>query len=421
MKRLFRVINTPAARSGAFFYFGNFIQSISRYVFHLILLRLLVPADYGEFFSYLSLIYLLSIPTGTIANVVTKFISDFKGKGDTVSINQFFYYLLRLIGPAIFVLGSLLIILSVPLATVFKAHSMAFIVLGISVFISLFQTIFNSYISAFQKFIFQTIIGFGGVVITIFLAILFIKLGFGATGAVLGQILAGAITSLILFFSVHKSILPKQKQEKRGKFSLLGFTSYSFIFALGGASLISTDVLMVRAFFDSHTSGLYSSLSILGRMIFFGLAPFSSLILPIAAHRHAQNAPTGSIFLKLGLMILLFGTIGVGTFSLFSSRIVLLLSGPAYLEAAPLLSFFAFSMAFFAFSLFIISYLMAIGRPKANIFLLIATVTQPIIIYIFRNSFSGTVQANFMIQLLLFLSLSIYTYIIRSENAQIKT
>lgn len=410
MKRFFRVINTPSARSGAFYYFGNFILNFGRYLFHLILLRLLVPAEYGEFLSYLSLTTLLAIPVGTIATVVTKFVSDFKGKGDTISINQFFYYLVKLIGPLVLVLGSLLIIFSTPLSIIFKAHSVAFIVLGISVMISLFQTIFNSYISAFQKFIFQTIIGFAGTAITILLAVIFVRLGLGATGAILGQILAGAITTMIIFLSLRQNITPKIKLEKRGKFHLAGFTGYSFIFALGFASLISTDVLMVRAFSDPHTSGLYSSLSILGRMILFGLTPLCALVLPIAAHRHARQTSTNSIFLKLGAATLFLGVIGAGIFSLFPGRVITLLSGSAYLEASPLLSFFAFSMAFLAFSQFIISYLMAIGKPQANILLLISTVIQPVIFFIFRYSLTNIVHANFGLLLVLFLSLSVYVY-----------
>jgi len=370
----------------------------------------LVPGQYGEFLSYLSLTNLLAIPTGTIANVVTKFVSDYKGKGDTTSINQFFYYLLKLISPIVLILGTLLIVLSNPLAGVFKANSIAFIVLGISVYISLFQTIINSYIIAFQKFVFQTIIGFVGTLSTIVLAIIFIKLGLGATGAILGQILAGALTSIILFLSIRQSIYPKIKWNKKNKFNLKGFTGYSFIYALGAASLISTDVLMVRAFFDSHTSGLYSALSILGRMILFGLTPLSALVLPIAAHRHAQKSSTISIFVKLGSVILFFGTIGAGVFSLFPGLIIKLLSGSAYLEAAPLLSYFAFSMAFLAFSLFIISYLMGTNRPQANLFLLIATLAQPAMILFLRNSLSNIVQGNFILQLILFLSLVSYVF-----------
>jgi O-antigen/teichoic acid export membrane protein len=410
MHRLFRAISTPTARASAIYYFGNFALVFSRYIFHLVLLRLLVPSEYGEFLSYLSLIYLLGIPMGTIANVVTKFVSDFKGKGDLVSINKFFYYLLKALIPITLFLGVSLIAFSSPLANIFKAHSAAFIILGVSVYISLFQTIINSYVSAFQKFIFQTIVGFIGVIITILFSVIFIKMGMGATGAVLGQLLAGGFTSVILFLSIRTSITPKNNQKTTSKFNLSQFTGYSFIFALGTASLISTDVLMIRAFFDSHISGIYSSLSILGRMILFGLTPFISLVLPVTAHRHSQNSTTHPIFLKLGLVIFVFGLLGAGLFSVFPGRIILLLSGSAYLEATPFLPYFAFSMAFLAYSLFIISYLMASNRPQANIFLLIATIFQPIIYLIFKSSFSNIIYANFFLQLTLFLSLSFYIY-----------
>ena len=93
MKRIFRAISTPTARSTAFFYFGSFGLNVFRYFFHLILLRFLAPAEYGEFLSYLSLTYLLGIPTGTIATVITKYVAEFKGKGDKTSINLFFHYL----------------------------------------------------------------------------------------------------------------------------------------------------------------------------------------------------------------------------------------------------------------------------------------------------------------------------------------
>jgi len=409
MRRVLKAISTPAARSSAIYYFGNFVLSFSRYLFHLILLRLLVPSVYGEFLSYLSLTYLLNIPMGTIGTIVTKFVSDYKGKGDHTSINQFFFYLIKRLAPVVLIFGTLLMLFSAPLATLFKAHPMAFIVLGVSVFISLLQTVINSYISAFQKFIFQTVVGFIGVVLTIVLAILFIKLGMGATGAILGQILAGVITTIILFLSIKSSVLPVSHAPKN-KFNISGFTGYSFIYSLGCASLVSTDVLMVRALFDSHTSGLYSALSILGRMILYGLMPISALVLPIAAHRHSQNTPTHTVFLKLGAVILLFGTIGDSIFSLFPGQIINLLSSSAYIEAAPLLSYFAFSMAFLSFSQFIIAYLMATGRPQANIFLLIATILQPIVFYLFRFSFPGVVHANFGLNLALFVILLFFLY-----------
>ncbi len=405
MKRILSAISTPTAKSSAIFYFSNFFLSVLRYIFHLILLRLLSPGEYGEFLSYLSLIYLLGIPAGTIAGVVTKFVSEFQGRGDLTSTNRFFYYILRVISPITYGLGFLLILFAGPLADLFKAQSVAFIVLGVSMFISLYQTVIGSYLIAFQKFIFQSIVGFFGTLLTIGISILFIRLGFGATGAVIGQLLAGIITTLLIYWDIRKSIVPKIEAKSSVKFSLAGFTGYSFIYSLGTMALISVDILLARIFFDPHLSGIYSSLSILGRMILFGLTPLISLVLPMASHRHAASGSARSILIKLGSVVLVFGIIGAGIFTLFPALIIRVLSGSAYLEATPYLSIFAFSMVFFALSQFILSYLMAIGKPQANKVMLLAVILQPIALYLSRNSFSSFIWSNFTIQLILVISL----------------
>lgn len=406
-QRIIKALSTPTAKSTAIYYFGSFTLSILRYFFHLILLRFLAPAEYGEFLSYLSLTYLLGVPMGTIGTVVTKFVSGFKGKNDNTSINLFFYYLLKSVSPISFILGLLLILFSGPLAIIFKAHTIAFVVLGVSIFISVFQTIIGSYLIAFQKFIFQTITGFIGVILTIILSIIFIHFGFSATGAVLGQLLSNVIISIIIFWSLKPFIYPKLAVKKSPKFSLKGFLGYSFIFALGTASLVSTDVLMVRSFFNPHISGIYSSLSILGRMILFGLTPISAIVLPIAAHRHSATGSARGVLVKLGSVILLFGLIGASIFSLVPELIIKILSGAAYLEAAPYLSIFAFTMVFFAISQFILGYLMAIGKAKANFLLLAATLLQPLLIYLSKTSLPGVIWANFSLQLGLVLSLTV--------------
>jgi len=410
MKRIFRAISTPTARSTAIFYFGSFGLSVFRYLFHLILLRFLAPAEYGEFFSYLSLTYLLGIPTGTIATVITKYVAEFKGKGDKTSINLFFHYLIRTVTPLAVFLGLALILLSGPLSFIFKAHSLAFIVLGISVFISLYQTIIGSYLVAYQKFVFQTVLGLVSILLTIVFSILLIKFGFGATGAVIGQLLGSVVTSIIIFLNIRPSVYPKIVTKNPPHFSLGGFMGYSFIYALGTMSLISTDVLMVRALFNPHLSVIYSSLSILGRMILFGLTPLISLVLPMASHRQSAFGSAKTILIKLGSVTVIFGIVGAGIFSLFPTLIIRILSGAAYLEAAPFLSVFAFTMVFLALSQFILAYLLALSHPRATLLLLSATVIQPFLFYVFRGSFSLVIWSNFAIHLLLLSSLIFFLF-----------
>ena len=409
MDRILRAVTTKMARTTAIYYVSNFGLNILRYFFHLILMRFLAPSAYGEFLSYLSLMYLLGIPMGTIGTVATKTVSGFYGKKDTYSINAFFYYIIRLTLPISIFLALILIIFAPYLATIFKASQIAFVVLGISVLISLFTTVISSYIIGAQKFIFQTVLGFLGMILTLLLAVIFIKFGYGATGAVVAQLLAGILVAGISFIKIRQLIIPAVKKVKKFSLDIKSLTGYSLFYSIGTLSLVSTDILTVRLLLSPTDSGLYSALSILGRMILFGLTPLIGLVLPIATHRHTQFGNAKSVFIKLGAVMTVFGLIGAGLFSIFPTIFLRYLSGTAYISASPLLPYFAFSMFFFALSQFIISFLIAVGRPKATLLLIAASIAQPLAFVLVGYSISHIVMVNFFLHTTLLASL-IFTY-----------
>lgn len=404
MRKFFRAFSTPTARTSAFYYFGNFSLSVGRYFFHLLLLRLLLPSEYGEFLAYLSLLYLLGIPNTTVSSVVVKFVAEFKGKHDHHSINQLFYYLVKKLAPVSLILGTLMIFFAGSLSSIFKAHPTAFVILGLSLFIGLISTIVKSYLLAFQRFVAQILIGFLEISVTLILAFIFIKIGLSATGAVLAQVISGIVSLIVCLYLIRKEIFPISTQTDT-KFNLSSFTGYSLIFAVGSLSLLSSDVLLVRYFFNEHLSGIYSSLSVIGRIIYFGLGPLIGLVLPIASHRHASSGSSKIVFLKLGLVVIVFGLSATLLFAIFPGLIMGTLSGTNYLEGAVLLPLFALTMLFFSFSMFIISYLMAIGRPKSNLYLLAAAITQPFLILIFHQSLDQVVWSNLFLESALFLVL----------------
>ncbi len=404
MQRFIKTLNTPTARSSALYYFGNFAVGGGRYLFHLLLLRLLLPSEYGEFLAYLSLLYLLGIPSTTVNNVVVKFVAEYRGKKDHRSINELFYYLIEKLTPYSLLLGLPLIFFSNILSTIFKAHSLAFVILGLSLFISIISTVIRSYVLAFQRFTAQILIGFAEVSFTLFLAFVFIRLGMSATGAVLAQIIAGIIAVIITFILIRHEVLPPLFHTKK-HFPLSTFTGYSLIYAIGSMSLISTDVLTTRFFFSEHLSGIYSSLSVLGRTIYFGLGPLIALVLPIASHRQSATGSSRSVFVKLGGTVFGLGLAATTVFSLFPKLIVSVISGANYLEAVPYLPIFAVSMLLFSLNLFTISYFMAIGRAKVNTFLLLATIAQPVLITLFHTSLNQVIWVNLSLESALFLLL----------------
>ena len=395
---------TPTAKSTAFYYLGNFAVSGGRYFFHILLLRLLLPSEYGEFLAYLSLLYILSIPNTTVSSVVTKFVSDFRGKNDHRSINEFFYYLIRKLTPLSIFLGVILIIFAANLSVILKAHPTAFIILGASLFISIISTVVRSYLLAFQHLVAQIVIGFIEIISTLGLAYVFIILGLSATGAVLAQIVAGIIGVIISFQVIKKKVLPPVLSSKRS-FSLRSFTGYSLIYAVGSISLLSTDVLLARYFLTEHLSGIYSSLAVIGRTIYFGLGPLIALVLPIASHRHSLSGTSKSVFLKLGGVILVLGLLATGIFVSFPNFIISFVSGANYLEAARYLPIFAFSMLLFSINLFLINYFMAIGKQQTNVYLLAASIVQPVLITIFHQSLNQIVWSNVLVELFLLATL----------------
>lgn len=400
MQRFLKSFLTPTAKSTAFYYLGNFAVSGGRYFFHILLLRLLLPAEYGEYLAYLSLLYILGIPNSTVGSVVTKFVSDFRGKNDHRSINEFFYYLIGKLTPLSMFLGIILIIFAAQLSVALKAHPTAFIILGASLFISIISTVVRGYLLAFQHLTAQIVIGFIEIISTLGLAYVFISLGLSATGAVLAQIVAGIISVIISFQVIKKKVLPPILKSKRS-FSLRSFTGYSLIYAIGSVSLLSTDVLLARYFLTEHLSGIYSSLAVIGRTIYFGLGPLIVLVLPVASHRYSFSGSSKSVFVKLGGVIFLLGLLATGIFSAFPNFIISKISGANYLEAARYLPIFAFSMLLFSINLFLINYFMAIGKQKVNLSLLAAAIAQPILITSFHQNLDQIVWSNLLVELLL--------------------
>ncbi len=400
-------LDTPLFRDSSIYYLGNFFLNFFRYLFHLLLLRLLSPEDYGEFLTYLSLMYLLAIPSGTITGVVTKAVSEFVGKKDGQSLNLFFYQIIKKTFLATLLLSICLLAFSGYLSVIFKAHQLAFIVLGIGVILTLFQTVSSSYLSGLQLFVFQTILGFLGVILTISISFLAIRMGYGPGGAVIGQTLAALITTLIAYLKIKKYIYPLKKGKVKFLFNLKNFTGFSFINSVGVMSLISVDILMVRALLSLQDSGIYSTLSVISRTVLFGLTPISSLLLPIAAKKASEGKNHFLVFLKLGLVMVILSSIAIAIFSFFPKFIIHLFSGASHPTTVFLLPIFALCMVLFALNQFLLTYLMSINKQKSNLFLLIIALAQPALIYLFKYSLHSVVLCNLFLQITLLTTLMV--------------
>jgi O-antigen/teichoic acid export membrane protein len=410
MKRLLGLLTSHNARISAIHYFGSFTVNVGNYFFHLVLLRILSPDAYGEFLSYLSFLYLISIPSQTINILVSKYVASFFGKNDKVAINNFFYFLLNKTFLPTLILAIFIILSSSKLSILFKADPQAFVILSISLILSLFLSIIRSYILAFQKYIFNVALSLFEIAIKISLAFILIEMGFSATGAVLAILLTGIIILIASFLKIKKYIYPKLKTIKKLNINIKKMAFYSLIFSAGSVSLLSLDVLLVRLFFTPVESGIYSAVSVLARMIFYGLIPFASLMLPFVSHRFAAGLPTKTVLYKILAAVIAFGVFGSSLFASFPAKVIALLSGANYLAGTTILPLFSISLFFLGLSYILLSYLIAINKNKSALVLTAFFIIQPILITLMHQSLYQVVVINLSVQVSLFVSLLIYYY-----------
>lgn len=406
------ILSSRSFGASFIYYCGTFFLSFTNYLFHLILIRILVPAAYGEFLTLVSFLYIIAIPTNTVSLVVTKYISDFYGKKDTNSINRFFYFSLsKIIFPAL-VISGLVILFSSPLSVLLKAHPLAFIILGISLVSSFIGSILRSYIISFHQFNFSIFLGVLEISIRMLVTVMLVKLGLGATGAVTAMLISGLIIHAITLFRLRPSIFPRLTGDFHRHISFSKLMVFSLIYSAGTLSLLSTDVLTVRIYFDTHTSGLYSGLSMLGRIIFFGMAPLAGLMLPLVASRYSAGTDTKRVFHRLSFATFGLGLVGLLIFIILPGFIVSKMAGTAYLEVAPLLPLYALTMFIFALSYQIITYCVAINRQSPTLILLAITFLQPVILTLFHPSLGFVITTNLVLHTALFVTLCIYYKIV---------
>jgi len=163
---------------------------------------------------------------------------------------------------------------------------------------------------------------------------------------------------------------------------------------LAGTSLYSMDVVLVKHFFDSQSAGIYTSLSVLGKIIFFASFAITAVLFPTIAERKEKGGRYGHMLWTGVACVAGISIIVTAGYFLFPTQVVHLLFGPAYDEGASYIGWFGLFLSFVSLStLFIQSYLAA-GRTVVAYVASFAALSQIILIWIFHASIMQIITVN---------------------------
>lgn len=397
----------PVVKGSAIMFGGTMLANVLAYLYHLVVGRILGPVGYGELAALLSIFYILNAPATVLQNILVKFFSRLKAKNDYGQAKQLLFGISR----SVFLVEIGFFVLLVPFIPALSAFlriedrlNLIWLYLMFASFV--FSIVNMSALQAFQLFFpLSVVVSLGGL----------LRLVFGAVGALFGvgwtlfsNVLASLIAYVATFLPLRGLLAHKARPITISPSSALYYSIPVFISILSITALFSQDVVLVKHFFSAREAGLYSSLSVLGKIIFFASASLAYVAFPVLAERKELGKPYGKIVF-LSLVLVAGMSFGVTLlYFVFPSFVVNLLFGKAFEGASGLLGQFGLFISFYTLSNLFTSMYLALGKTGVWVLTALAAVIQAIVITVSHGSLSIVIVNNALVAAGLFIALLLY-------------
>jgi len=259
------------------------------------------------------------------------------------------------------------------------------ILMGPLLFLFLFTFVYRSFLQGLLKF-FKVIISTStDLIFRIIFGVLLVYLGYSSFGAVFGIFLA----SIVSYF-VTKSFLRDYSGKKTSldighTKKIVAYSVPVLVFSISNNLLISSDVILAKHYFDTHTAGIYASLSTLGKIIFYGASPVGAVMFPIISKRHFKGHPYTKVLFFSILMTLGISSGILLIYYLFPELMVTVLFGEKFIAGAPYLFSFAIFVVLYSLSNLIAAFYMSIEKTSIVYIPLLFSIIQVVGIVIFHN------------------------------------
>ncbi len=397
--------------SGSFFVFlGTTASSFLAFILNIYFARNLSYSDYGEYSSLISLITLLTIPAGSLSAVVVRYATEFLsknelGKASTFYKKTFFYILIFS-----FIANLSFIVVSPFILSFLKIKEVGLLVLvGFSIATFYLATLNLAFIQSLLKFrllgFLYVIAGIGKLIAGIGLIIL----GFRVYGAIVAVIIFSVIDFILSLLPLKEIINSSKKSLGIHKKELISYAFPTMISIFALSSFISTDVLLVKHFFNLEEAGFYGGLSLIGRVIFYFTGPIPMAMFPLIVKRHTSSESYSNLF-YISIILVLLPSILITIFYYMMPNLVInvFLGGGDYDFIAPYLGLFGIFLTFFSINNVFVNFFLSIKKIFVCVPVSIFAVLQVISINYFHQDFRQIILISIICSLLLMISLVMY-------------
>jgi O-antigen/teichoic acid export membrane protein len=165
---------------------------------------------------------------------------------------------------------------------------------------------------------------------------------------------------------------------------------------------------LVKHYFDSLEAGLYASLALIGRAVYFVAWMFVMLLLPAVVQKQKDGEPTAPVLFKYVGYISLLSFAIVSTCYLLPELIISILFGDDYIMMAGLLWQYALATSLFAISNIFAYYFLSLDHYIPVIFSGVLGISQIVLVVFFHNSLATVVHVQIIAMVALLIAQLIY-------------
>jgi O-antigen/teichoic acid export membrane protein len=358
------------------------------YFYQIIMGRQLGPAGYSELNALLSIFYIISVPTQTIAAFMVRFVSKYKADNKE-SVIAWLVRKTLLISLIAGILMSIGILIAIPSITRFisLSSSVPLFMLMLGTIIVMMSPTGYGTVQGLQRFHLSALCGISGPLTKLGFGIILVIAGFGINGAFGGAIIGTFFTFLVGMIAIRDYFTkPASLTEKPDLSNVERYLFKAIIAVVCFSILINIDVFVARQYLGPHDAGLYTVASILSKVIWFMPGAVSTVMFPRVSEYYTKNKDTTTVMRKSIFYTLLMTGIVAALYVIAPAQIINLLYGGAYIDAAPALSILGIAMTLFGLSSLFMNYGLAIENPVYVAIFSFFTALQIILIIMFHSS-----------------------------------
>jgi len=371
------------------------------YLYNLLLGRMLGPELFADAALLITLLLVLSFVAMTFQLATAKFAVLFEPKVFK-SFVSFSYTYAAIIGCAT---GALVVVFARQLQGIFNTQSpIMFIIFGIGIPIYFIMSVNRGIFQGTKKYDSLAITYQTEMISRLVITLLFIYfLPFSSSVVIAMGIVISFALGLVPFKSVGFSLTTTHSLPKKHIKHVTHFFVLTGFYELTQIIINNSDILLVKHYFEDHEAGLYASLALIGRVVYFVAWMFVMLLLPKVVQKQKDGQATTPILLKyISYIVILSTTIVVGCY-LFPEFVIQIMFGSEYISIAPLLWKYAIATSLFAIANIFAYYFLSLDKYIPVLISGLMGVSQVALIVVFHNSIAQvvTVQIMAMITLLI--------------------